>query len=93
MLVICKSLYKNEFFLTKKYFPQAKVEINENLPIIQIIKADSPTYPSNIQVIYEPSVKSIRPFIVCCIIRDVELDEKKMKAFIQLQVRLFKYNI
>jgi len=45
-------------------------------------------YNSNETVIIEKSVKDVRPFTACAIVKDLKLDEEKIKEIIQLQEKL-----
>lgn len=40
------------------------------------------------QLIYDDVVKDIRPFILCCIVENVNLSENKFRKFLQLQTKL-----
>lgn len=40
------------------------------------------------QVIYDDVVKEIRPFIICCIVKDLNLNSGNFKKFLQLQTKL-----
>ena len=44
--------------------------------------------PESPEIIVHDNVKAIRPYIVCCIVRDVDLSGTKCKKFIQLQSKL-----
>lgn len=50
------------------------------------MRVDPPGGPTFITV--EPSVASVRPFVVCAILRGVKFDNKKYKSFIDLQEKL-----
>lgn len=40
------------------------------------------------QVIYEEAAKEVRPFILCCIVENVNLTDKKFREFLQIQTKL-----
>lgn len=41
-----------------------------------------------LKVIYDDVVKEIRPFILCCIVENVNLNNGKLRKFLQLQTKL-----
>ncbi|GBP89731.1 Leucine-rich repeat-containing protein 47 [Eumeta japonica] len=49
------------------------LHVEENVPNVKII---------------EPLVSSIRPYILCCIVKDLNFDDASFKKFIQMQTRL-----
>jgi|SRR3989344_5613186 len=51
-----------------------------------LIKYDA--YNSNEKVIIEDSVKDVRPYTVCAIVKNLKLDEEKIKEIISLQEKL-----
>lgn len=40
------------------------------------------------QVIFDDAVKDVRPFILCCIVENVNLADKKFREFLQIQTKL-----
>lgn len=40
------------------------------------------------KIIYDPSVKDVRSFILCCVITNVQLSEPALKEFLQFQTKL-----
>lgn len=40
------------------------------------------------QVIFDDAVKDVRPFILCCIVENVNLGDKKFREFLQIQTKL-----
>ena len=62
--------------------PADEVEaIIDRLEVLHM-KSDSP------EVVVHENVKNVRPFIVCCIVRNLDLTGPKFKSFIQLQTKL-----
>ncbi|MBI2109618.1 phenylalanine--tRNA ligase subunit beta, partial [Candidatus Woesearchaeota archaeon] len=46
------------------------------------------TEPSKYEVIIEPSVKEVRPYTACCIAKNLELNEERIKELIDIQEKL-----
>lgn len=42
----------------------------------------------SIKVLYDEHVKEIRPYILCCIVKNVDLRDGKFRKFLQLQTKL-----
>jgi len=56
-------------------------EIEEGLPPFEI-------NPGNISLTVDPSVKKVRPYIVCGVIRDIDLDEDEVATLMTIQEHL-----
>jgi len=56
-------------------------EIEDGLPSYDI-------NPGNISLIVDPSVKKVRPYIVCGVIRDIDLDEDEVATLMTIQEHL-----
>jgi len=55
------------------------------------IEVGLPSYnisPGNISLIVDPSVKKVRPYIVCGVIRDIDLDEEEVATLMNIQEHL-----
>lgn len=59
----------------QKAVPQHKISVQRN--------NDDTT-----KVIYNDLVKEVRPFILCCIVKDVNLRDGNLKKFLQIQTKL-----
>ncbi len=56
--------------------------------MIRVLSVRAEDCDDNVQVIVSKSVASVRPYIVCCIVKDVDLEQGNMfKRFITAQVR------
>lgn len=45
-------------------------------------------YDESFKFVYDPSVKDVRKFILCCAISNVELTQQSLKEFLQFQTKL-----
>uniref|UniRef100_H2YAL6 B3/B4 tRNA-binding domain-containing protein n=1 Tax=Ciona savignyi TaxID=51511 RepID=H2YAL6_CIOSA len=80
----------------RKKLKDQKVQEAENVDdlvksFVEVLKVDevSTVIPENFRVVVFPEALEVRPFIVCCILRGLDLDvADKFKNFITLQTRL-----
>jgi phenylalanyl-tRNA synthetase beta chain len=47
-----------------------------------------PVKPSGEKVIIDPSVSDVRPFTACCLVKDLEFNDEKIREIIQVQEKL-----
>lgn len=70
---------------TKKDEPQIDENINELCHSLKILYVEDDVVKVKI---VENEVLNIRPFILCCIINNLQFDEALFKKFIQMQTKL-----
>lgn len=66
---------------SKKKAPEPEVVAKSNKIVIK-------KFNEEFKIVYDPSVKEVRGFILCCIVNNVQLTTQSLKDFLQFQTKL-----